>query len=394
MPEILQNDNRRLIFVLAIASSFAPLSMDFFAPSMPKATRALQTTADSIQYTLYLFMTGYGLAPFLWGALADRVGRYKVMLAGIAIYGLASVGCFLASGVIDLAILRLLQGIGAASGVVISRAVLRDIHGSDGATKAISGMFLIMVWIPISAPVLGGFLAERFHWRLSFLVMSLVAFLTLAGVCLWQKETLPKRSTLVENSHGNWKAVLLSPLFARYALVNMFCIGTMLIFLSNYSYLSERYYQLSSSENGYLLGAFNAAIALGVYLVRILAPRLGVEKTINLGIRLAFSGWLLIWGLGFQTVPAPSILLPLLLLACIGTGLVISLTVGQALIPFTYTTGVASALFICVQSAGASVLSLLATSVSSNSLTSITGPILLCSLLAMASRQFIKPGAA
>ena len=298
------------------------------------------------------------------------------------------------ASIIDLATFRLLQGIGAASGVVVSRAVLRDIHGSGGATKAISGMFLIMVWVPISAPILGGFLAEHFDWRLSFLVMSLIACLTLAGVCLWQRETLPKHSTSVENNYGNWKAVLLSPLFARYALVNMFCIGTMLIFLSNYSYLSEYYYQLSSSENGYLLGAFNAAIALGVYLVRILAPCLGVEKTINLGIRLAFSGWVLIWGLGFQAVPAPSILLPLLLLACVGTGLVISLTVGQALIPFTFAAGIASALFIFVQSAGASVLSLLATSVSGNSLTSIIGPILLCSLLAMASSQFIKPGVA
>jgi len=143
-----RNNGYMLIFVLAITSSFAPLSVDFFAPSMPNATRDLATSTNAIQTTIYIFLIGYALAPFLWGVLADRFGRRRVMLTGIMVYSLASIGCFLSPGIFELSVLRLFQGVGAASGVVIARAVLRDIHGPAGATKAISGMFLIMVWIP------------------------------------------------------------------------------------------------------------------------------------------------------------------------------------------------------------------------------------------------------
>ena len=142
-----QNNGFTLIFILAIASTLAPLSIDFFAPSMSGASHALATSASAIQSTLYIFFIGYAVSPFLWGALADRIGRRRVMLAGIIVYSLASIACYFSSGILELSVARLLQGVGAASGVVIARAVLRDIHGPTGATKAISGMFLIMVWM-------------------------------------------------------------------------------------------------------------------------------------------------------------------------------------------------------------------------------------------------------
>ena len=380
----------QLIFMFAIASSFAPLSIDFFAPSMPNATRDLGTSADAIKITLYIFLIGYGVSPFLWGALADKIGRHKVMLAGITVYVLASIGCFLSSGILGLSLLRLLQGVGAACGVVIARAVLRDIHGPAGATKAISGMFLIMVWVPITAPVIGGYLASHSDWRISFLIMAFIAGMTLLGSYFWQTETKPAQIPAHDRKTDSWYAMLINPVFMRYALANMFCVGNMLIFLSNYSFLTEQFYQLSAAENGYVLAVFNAAISIGVYLVRVIAPRLGVENTIYLGLWMALAGWVALWAICLNNVPEPAVILPPLVLACLGMGLVISLTVGQALVPFAYAAGVASALFVFLQSAGASLISFSATLGTEISLTSISTVTVLCSLLALMGMRFMQ----
>ena len=380
-----------LIVVLAITSSFAPLSVDFFAPSMPNATRDLAVSTEAIQNTLYLFFIGYGLAPFLWGLLADRLGRRRVMLTGIFVYCTASIGCYLSSGIFELSILRLMQGIGAACGVVIARAVLRDIHGPTGATKAISGMFLIMVWVPILGPILGGYLATHFSWRSSFLIMTLTAGITMLGCFLWQSETRPERGCSDrQQPKNNWYLVLANPAFVRHALANMFCVGTMLLFISNYSYLAEQHYQLSASANGYVLAAFNASISVGVYLVRWLAPRLGVERTIYIGLWVALAGWSMLWVLCFKSIPGAILILLPVVLACLGTGMVLSLSVGQALVPFAYAAGAASALFVCVQSAGSSLISYLATHSSDSTLSAITTVLLICSALALFSMKFIN----
>ena len=284
-----RNNGFLLIFVLAVTSTLAPLSVDFFAPSMPGATLDLATSATAIQSTLYIFFIGYAMSPFLWGGLADKFGRRKVMLAGVLFYCLASSGCFIAPGIFELSVCRFLQGVGAASGVVIARAILRDIHGPTGATKAISGMFLIMVWIPILAPVLGGYIATDFGWRSSFFVMALIAGLSFLGCYFWLAETLPDKTPILSARKNNWSEVLVNPVFIGNALANMFCIGTMLLFISNYSYLSEQHFQLSAAHNGYVLATFNTGISVGVYLVRFFAPRLGVAKTISLGLWIALA---------------------------------------------------------------------------------------------------------
>lgn len=321
---------------------------------MPDATRELETSASAIQATLYLFLIGYALAPFLWGALSDRIGRRKVMLSGLTIYVLAAIGCLFASGVVELSVLRMFQGVGAACGVVVARAVLRDIYGPAGATKAISSMYMIMVMFPISAPILGGYLTSSSSWRLSFLIMALIATATLAGCLRWQTETRPVVPASHHRTSRGWTSILSNPVFLRYSMTNTFCLTAMLMFLANYSYLIEKDYQLGASQSGYVLAIFNASIAAGVFIARVLVPRFGVEKSIVTGLYVALGGWLCLTACSVNTLPAASLLA--IALACLGTGIVIGLTIGQALVPFTYNAGTASALFICIQSIASALI--------------------------------------
>ena len=380
-----------MVLLLAIASSLAPLSLDFFAPALPSATRDLGVPIESVQLTIYIFLIGYGVAPFLWGALADRVGRRKIMIAGLCVYIVGSIGCLFSPSVLELSLMRLVQGIGAASGVVIARAVLRDIHGARGATKAISSMFMVMVWFPITAPLVGGYLASQFDWRIGFAVMALIALVTLYGSVLWLRETLPSDRPERIQLGKVWLTILTNPIFMRHTLTNMFCIGTMVIFLSNYSFLANQYFQLSAMGNGVILAFFNASISAGVFLVRLVVPVFGIEKVIMTGVWLALTGWILLWVMSVMVLPMPVMLLLPMVIACIGIGMVISLTVGQALIPFTHAAGSASALFVFLQSMGASGISYLASSSAGGTLPRISMVLVACALMALISLKAIAP---
>jgi DHA1 family bicyclomycin/chloramphenicol resistance-like MFS transporter len=337
----------RLLVVLAVASSLAPVSMDFFAPSMPGAMRELGVTANAVKSTLYLFLLGYAVAPFLWGAMADRIGRRKVMLAGLSLYIVASMGCYLAAGIVELSLMRLFQGIGSACGVVLARTVLRDIHGPAGATRAIYCL-------------------------------------------LWQRESKPVLNENAAVPATRWLAILLHPDFIRNSLANTFCITAMLLFLANCSFLTEKYYQLDSSGSGFVLAVFNASITAGVFLVRIIVPRLGVENSVRFGLVMALTGWLSLLLLVLLSAGPPTFALIPIAVACIGTGMVISLTIGQALIPFTFNAGAASALFIFVQSAAASIISFMASQLVETTLISISLMLAVSSLAGLMSMLMIK----
>jgi hypothetical protein len=138
------------------------------------------------------------------------------------------------------------------------------------------------------------------------------------------------------------------------------------------------------------LALFNIGVSLGVYLVRLLAPRLGVENTVSIGLWVGLSGWITLWVLSRTVTPEPIILMAPILIACLGTGMVISLTVGQALVPFAFGAGVASALFVFVQSAGSALISFLVGLVFDITLNSITVVLVACSLLALVSMKGIR----
>ena len=380
----------RVLLILAIASALAPLSMDLFAPSIPNATRDLGATPEALKLTIILFMAGYGVGPFLWGFMADRLGRRRAILTGLGCYLLGSLGCLLAPGVTELSAFRVLQGVGAAAGVVVARAVLRDVYGPAGATKAISTMFMILVWVPITAPLIGGLMSSLFEWRTTFLVMGLTATATWLAALLWLSETNPRQLNAEARKRDRWNEIVLHPTFLRHAQANMFCIAAMLLFLSNYSYLTERLYGFSAGLNGYVLAGFNAVISAGVYLVRLVVPRRGVEGTIQLGLWMNWLGWFALLLLAFFTPRYPALMVPCIATAGIGMGMVLSLTAGQALIPFTFAVGTASALFIFMQSGGASLINFLFGKRTEISLLYLASALALCALAALVLSKAIR----
>lgn len=163
--------DRPLVLALGILSALPPLTIDAYVPSLPRIVEDLGGRPGSGELTLSSFFAGLSIAQLAWGWLSDRVGRRRPVLAGLALYTVASAACALAPSIELLATARFVQGIGAAASMAILRAVVRDRWSGSEAARVMSLLMLILGAAPIFAPMLGGLLAELASWRGIFVVL-------------------------------------------------------------------------------------------------------------------------------------------------------------------------------------------------------------------------------
>lgn len=375
--------------LLAIPACFAPLSIDLLVPSLPSLAEDLSARLSDTQLSIYVFVLAYGLAPFFWGSMSDRFGRKPLLLAGILLYALMSLACTVAPTIQALVILRFFQGFAAAAGIVVARAMLRDRYGADGTTRAISTLYMFLALIPIALPIAGGYLSLFLAWSDLFFCMFVVASVSLLGVAWRIPETL--NSSLRGNTDGHKfvattlpsKEILGNKQFLRSTLINTFAMSGTVLFVGNYSFLSSSIYQTTAQENGYILACYNFSLACGVYIVRILVPVFGVARTIQFGVGSLAAAWVSVAVISAFQVPSMFFLMTTVMLASFGHGIIMALSPGEALVPFTSGAGKASAIYSCVQSVGAALISYTVALLGMQHLAEVSMAIALCALFSL-----------
>src|SRR5215468_12246592 len=178
--------------LLTALVALGPISTDLYLPSLPSLARYFAVGVDDIQLTLSVFLVGLATAQLVYGPLSDRFGRRPVLLVGLAIYVVASIVCMLSPSVPVLVVARFVQAVGACVGPVLGRAIVRDVHGREGAARVLAYMSAAMALAPAIGPILGGFLEEWFGWRANFL--ALVCYGILGAAITWQ--ILPETNKL------------------------------------------------------------------------------------------------------------------------------------------------------------------------------------------------------
>ncbi|MEM8497349.1 MAG: Bcr/CflA family efflux MFS transporter [Pseudomonadota bacterium] len=387
----LSSKRQSLLFygLLAIPACFAPLSIDLLVPSLPHLAEHLNARLSDTQLSIYVFVLAYGLAPFFWGAMSDRYGRKPLLIAGILLYAVVSLACTIAPSIQVLVVLRFFQGFAAAAGIVVARAMLRDRYGAEGTTRAISTLYMFLALIPIALPIVGGYLSLFLVWSDLFLTMFVVALVSLLGVAWRIQETL---NTVLSDlrieqksaiSTVATKEILGNRQFLRSTFINMFAMSGTVLFVGNYSFLSSSVYQTSPDQNGYILAGFNFSLACGIYIVRVIVPFYGIARSIQCGVGALAVAWVAVAGISMFAAPTAVLLLAIVMLASFGHGIIMALSPGEALVPFSVGAGKASAIYGCVQSVGAAVISYTVALLGMQNMSEVSMAIALCALCAL-----------
>ncbi|PKO36101.1 MAG: Bcr/CflA family drug resistance efflux transporter, partial [Betaproteobacteria bacterium HGW-Betaproteobacteria-6] len=174
-----RRETRGIAILLASLASLGPFSIDAYLPSFPEIAEKLNATQLEVQQTLSIYLLSFAIMTLWHGAIADRFGRRNVILVAVGLFAVASAGCTLATRIEHLWFWRAMQGITAGAGIVIGRAIVRDLYDGAPAQRLMSQITMMFALAPAVAPVIGGWLQSWFGWR------SVFAFLVVSTAALW-----------------------------------------------------------------------------------------------------------------------------------------------------------------------------------------------------------------
>jgi DHA1 family bicyclomycin/chloramphenicol resistance-like MFS transporter len=260
-----RSGNTGLILVMGLLTAFGPMSIDMYLPAFPAIARDFGVPVASVQYTLASFNIGIALGQLIYGPLADQLGRKPNLMAGLTVYMLASIGCMLTNSVESMVVLRFLQAIGGCTGMVITRAIVRDKYHGNQSAKVFSTLMLIMGVAPILAPTVGSLVLEAFRWEYIFGLLAAIGLVTLLYVTFFLPETLTpeKRNPVaLRNSFRTYGLLLRDRQFVGYSLTAGFIQSGMFAYITGSAYVFTQLFHLSGQQYSMLFG-LNAVGIIG-----------------------------------------------------------------------------------------------------------------------------------
>lgn len=184
-----------LTALLAGLSAIGPLTTDMYLPSLPDIARQLSASTAQVQLTISAYLFGFAIGQIFYGPISDRRGRKPVLLAAVGLYCAASMACALSTSIEMLIVSRAFQALGGSGGIVLARAIVRDLYSGARAGRELSLIGSVMALAPVLAPIIGGVLQTGLGWRSVFFTLVAAG---LSGVCIvWLllPETLGERAT-------------------------------------------------------------------------------------------------------------------------------------------------------------------------------------------------------
>lgn len=284
-----------VVVLLTLLLGVQPITTDLYLPGLPTVQRDLGASIGATQLTLSGLIICFGLSQLICGPLADRFGRRPVLLAGLALYTVASIFGAASASVEALIGWRALQGAAMAAAVTGARSIIRDLYEpSEGArvmSRALSGLGLIAAL----SPVVGGVLVELLDWHAALLALALFGATALALVAWRFEETVPRRdagATRLRRLVHNWSTVLAHPTFRAWAALSACTYGGLFFLLAGSSFVFINVLGVSRAMFGLVLGSVSVAYILGTMLCRRLLLRYGLRGAVKRGACFTLCGGL------------------------------------------------------------------------------------------------------
>jgi DHA1 family bicyclomycin/chloramphenicol resistance-like MFS transporter len=314
-----------LALMLAGLAMLGPFSIDTYLPAFPNIQATLHATPLEVQQTLTAYMFAFGFMMLWHGALSDAFGRRNIILGALAVFGVASLGCAAAHSVEYLWAFRILQGVSAGAGVVIGRAIIRDLYSGARATRLLSLVTMIFSIAPAIAPVLGGWIVKLRDWRSIFLFLFVYTVILFWYCYRKLPETLPPSRQLPFSPRvlaQSYKRVFTSALFQLKAGVVAFNFAGLFLYVAAAPVFLTQHLGLGPDQFAWQFIPTVAGIFLGALIANRLAGKISVSKHVTIGFCFLIGAalanvtyhalfppalpWsvlpLLFYGLGFSTV--------------------------------------------------------------------------------------------
>ncbi|MEZ5491310.1 MAG: multidrug effflux MFS transporter [Gammaproteobacteria bacterium] len=335
-----------MIALLSGASALGPASMQILLPALPVIREDFDVSTGIAQLTLSLSMLSIAIATLVYGPISDRFGRKPTLIIGTFITLLGSLFCLIAPTVQLLIFGRIVQAFGGAVGLVVARAIVRDVYGPQESAKIISTLVMVMVVIPMLSPALGGELMTLFGWRSVFVIIAVFSALMLVIMHLRLPETLAEPAPFegVSGMFGTFRTLLQSGVFRGYAFSVAFVSVVFFSFISAAPEIMVSVLNRPATEYGYYFVMIPAGFMAGNYLSRRYGGHLGIYRIIDLGSKISLLGIGLTLLLQISGLSHPIFLFFPIAIAIFGNGLTLPNAQAGAINEFPRHAGSASGL--------------------------------------------------
>lgn len=336
----------RVLAVLSALMGFASISTDLYLPAMPAMGQDLGADTGMMEWTVSGYLIGFSLGQLLWGPISDRHGRRLPVAVGLMLFVIGSAGCALAGSAGMMIGWRVVQAVGACAGVVLARAMVRDLYEGNRAAQMLSTLITVMAIAPLLGPIVGGQILILAGWRAIFWTLVGVGVLTIAAL-FTLPETLPverRNDEQLGRALMRYGELLRQRQLLGYAGAGGFLYGGVYAYIAGTPFAYITYYHVPAQLYGLLFGVGIIGIMITNLVNSRLVTRLGSERLLVLGTGAAglaglvlgvaaWTGWGGLWGLAT----------PLFVFVS-ATGFIIANSIAGALANFPERAGAVSAL--------------------------------------------------
>lgn len=282
----------RFALLLGVLAAMGPLTIDMYLPSFPTIVASFDTTASLVQVSLTACLLGIGLGQLVLGPMSDVHGRKKPLIVALLAYFVASALCALSPSIGFFIAARFFQGFAASAGIVISRAVVRDVYSGKELTKFFALLMLINNLAPILAPLFGGGILMFTDWTGVFAVLSTIGFLLFLLILTRMEETLPVEKRVpsnLPNTLRNFMSLLTNREFMGYALAQGFIMAGIFAYVGGTPFVYQNIYGVSPQTFSILFGMNGLGLIMGAQTVGRLTAVVSERRFLEAGLIMSLT---------------------------------------------------------------------------------------------------------
>jgi len=380
----------RLAVVLGLLSAIGPFAIDMYLPALPSIGEDLGASMSAVQLSLLAFFLSMGAAQIFAGPLSDMFGRKAPLYFSLVLFAVGGIGSAFAPTIEWLIVARFIQGLGAAAGMVVPRAIVRDLHTGTEAARLMSLLMLVFSVSPILAPLGGSVIIEAFGWRAVFWFVTGAALIAIVMLATTLKETRPAAARL-ESSIGTalagYRFLMTDRNFLGLTFIGAFGISSFFVYLASSSFILIDRYGLTPSQYSVAF-SINAVAFIGMsQLTGMLADRFGLKRIVRIAVVGYTTAMIVLLTVTAAGVDRLDVMAALLFVGYGFLGLVIPTTAVLALEDHGEIAGTASALMGTLQFVtGAAAMAVIGVFFDGTSLPMVAG-IAACAVIAFAFAQ-------